>query len=162
MLVLIFYRIVLRIPIFCRKTLWVSMFCRNRPTLLTLKSDSTFFRNLLVSIYYTTLKIPQDVGSTFFRDLTLQYWTILSYNSEEHNMALQIHMTLNHYDVRVFSGHTSLSYNPYDIRVFSGHTSLSHNPYDIRVFSRHTILSHNPYDVRVLLVLLVWVTALMK
>jgi hypothetical protein len=98
------------------------MFGRNRPTLLALKSGSTFFRNLLVSIYYTSLKIPQDVGSTFFRDVTLHYWTILSYNSEEHNMALQIHMTLNHYDVKVFPGHTGLRHNSYEIRVFPGHT----------------------------------------
>jgi len=125
------------------------MFCRKAPTLLTLNSDSTFFSNLLVSIYYTTLKIPQDVYSTFFRDVTLQYWTVLSYNSEERNMAFQIHMNLNHYDVRVFSGHTGLSYKPYDVRVFSGFTSVSHNPYDVRVFPGHNSLSHNPYDVRV-------------
>lgn len=98
-------------PTFCRKTLCAGMFYRNRPILLTWKSDRTFFRNLLVSIYYTTLKIPQDVGSTSFRNVTIQYWTILSYNSE-HSMALQIYMTLHHYDVKVLSGHTGLSRNP--------------------------------------------------
>ena len=149
MLVLIFYKGILRIPMFCRKALRVGMFCRIRPTLLTLKSGSTFFRNLLVFIYYTTLKILLDVDSTFFRDVTLQYWTILSYNSEEHNTGLQIHMTLNHYVFRVFPEHTGLSQKPYDVRVFSGRTGLSHNPYDVRAFSGHTSLSHNPCDARV-------------
>ena len=60
-------------------------------------------------------------------------------------MALQIHMTPNHYDVRVFPGHTGLSHNPYDVRVFPGFNSLSHNTYDVRVFSGRTGLSHNLY-----------------
>ena len=135
----------LRIPTFCRKSLWTGMFCRNRPT-LKLEIRQKFFGNLLASIYCTTLKITQDVGSTSFRDATFLCWTILSYNSE-HSIALQIHITLHHYDVRVFPGYTGLSHNPYDVRVYSGHTGLSHNSYDVRVFSGPTGLSHNPcYD----------------